>query len=439
MRLSRRQLFGAGFAGAGALALSGCGRGGGPEGVTTLQFWHPLSGGDGITMSGILDGLNESQDDYYVRPTVLEWGEPYYTKLSMAGAGGRAPELAIMHSARVPGYAPGGLLDPWDVSRLAELGVSEETFSEPVWENSVIDGELWSVPLDAHPFLMFYNTEICEQAGVLDSDGQLIEADSPDRFLEICREIASVTGGRALSYGFLGSGPQLWRLFYTLYTQHGVQMNFPEGGTAEIDDDAFVSALSFMHELTQDEIGSTTANEDSAIAEFSTGSTGLFFSGVWELATMRDAELPVNISMFPALFGTPVTYADSHSFVLPHQSDPDDEARGYCYEVVAKILEGSLDWAEAGHIPAYLPVMDEPGYSELTPQANYANAIDHVVYDPTAWFTGSGSNFINEVGQILQGPIVSGEGFEEAAEQFRSHVNSILDGPNPVDPEGSKG
>lgn len=438
MRLSRRQLFGAGLAGAGALALTGCGRGG-PDDRTTLQFWHPLSGGDGIIMAGLLDEINEAQNDYYVRPTVLEWGEPYYTKLAMAGAGGRAPELAIMHSARVPAYYPGGLLDPWDMSRLAELGVSEEQFSGPVWENSVIDGELWSVPLDAHPFVMFYNTEICEAAGVLDSDGQLLEPDGPEGFLDICRQIADYTGGNGLSFGFLGEPPQIWRLFYTFYAQHGVEMSFPEGGPAEIDDDAFIGALEYMARLTDGEVASSRGDRDSSIAEFSTGQTGIFFDGVWELATMNDAELPVNMGMIPTVFGTPVTYSDSHCFVLPHQQDPDEEARDHAYEFVARLLEGSLDWADAGHIPAYLPVTESSEYAELTPQSSYADAIDHVVYDPTAWFTGSGSNFINEVGQMIQGSMVSGEGFEDTLERFRSYVDGLLEGTNPVDPEGSHG
>lgn len=62
-----------------------------------------------------------------------------------------------------------------------------------------------------------------------------------------------------------------------------------------------------------------------------------------------------------------------------------------------------------------------------------------MVYDPTAWFTGSGSNFINEVGQMIQGSMVSGEGFEDTLEQFRSYVDGLLEGTNPVDPEGSHG
>lgn len=431
---NRRQFLGGGLAAAGALALAGCAETG-PASARTLQFWHLLSGGDGATLQDLIDGINDDHSDFFVRPTVLAWGTPYYTKLAMAGAGGRAPDLAVMHAARVPGYVPGGLLDPWDQGRLAELGVGEETFTEPVWESSLVDGQLYSIALDAHPFIALYNTDICEQAGALDSDGQLLRPDNPEDFMEMCREIAGVTGNRALSYGYLGDGNQMWRLFYTLYCQHGAEMSFPQGGTAEFDGDAFTASLELMHQLTDDQIAASRGTIDYAIAEFSAQETGIHFTGVWELPTMQDAGVPVGAAMIPPVFGHEAVYADSHSLVLPHQSEPDEQSRQHIYTFVAELLKSSMTWAGAGHIPAYTPITEDPEYAQLIPQANYAEAVDHLVYDPVAWFTGSGSNFIQEFGQIVGSAIVSGSGYDEAAEAFQNHVDGILSRVNPVNPE----
>src|SRR5690606_30685680 len=179
--LSRRQFLAAASAAAGAALLAGCAPGSGPGTATqTLQFWHLLSGGDGVTMSALLDTVNKAQDAYRIRPTVLAWGTPYYTKLAMAGAGGRAPDVAIMHATRVPGWAPGGLLDEWDLDRLADLGVDESTFPQPVWQKGIVGGRRFSVALDAHPFVLMFNTDICDAAGVLDSDGRLQATSSPE-------------------------------------------------------------------------------------------------------------------------------------------------------------------------------------------------------------------------------------------------------------------
>lgn len=101
------------------------------------------------------------------------------------------------------------------------------------------------------------------------------------------------------------------------------------------------------------------------------------------------------------------------------------------------MLKGSFGWAEAGHIPAYLPVTESPEYGELIPQANYAEAAQHVVYDPTAWFTGSGSNFQSEFGAAVQGVLLSGDDPAAAIDRFEARVNALLRQPNPADPEGA--
>ncbi len=218
---SRRQiLMGGGAALGGAFlvgGLSGCA----PQvasagGIVDLKYWHLLSGGDGIRMTEMVKEANDSGDGFDVTATVLAWGQPYYTKLAMASVGGRAPDVAIMHAARVPGFAPGGLLDPWDTDRLAELGVTQADFEPRVWDKGVVDGKLYSIALDSHPFILMYNTDVAAQAGVLGGDGQLEEITSPDRFLEVMRAMQAVTGEHALSYGYLGDGAQMWRLIYTV-------------------------------------------------------------------------------------------------------------------------------------------------------------------------------------------------------------------------------
>ncbi|GAT74107.1 extracellular solute-binding protein [Microbacterium hydrocarbonoxydans] len=436
--LSRRQFLAAASLAAGTAVLAGCAPGATPgSGPQTLQFWHLLSGGDGVTMSQLLQNANDAQSAYRIRPTVLAWGTPYYTKLAMAGAGGRAPDVAVMHATRTVGWAPGGLLDPWDLDRLAELGVDASTFPAPIWEKGFVGEDMYSIALDAHPFVAMFNTDICDAAGVLDSDGRLAETASPEEFVEQLRAIGSQAGGHALSYGYLGDGAQMWRLFYTLYSQHGAPIELPAGGPAVIDKDAAVESLSFVRTLLDGEIAATQADYGTAVAEFATGQSGMLFTGVWELRTMQNAKLPFDATMIPTLYGTPAVYADSHSFVLPHQTNADPVRRDLTYRFVADMLKGSFGWAEAGHVPAFLPVTESSEYDDLLPQAHYAEAAKHVVYDPTAWFTGSGSNFQGEFGAAVQGVLLNGDDPAAAIDRFERRVNTFLRQPNPADPEGT--
>ncbi|WP_108248669.1 extracellular solute-binding protein [Planctomonas deserti] len=402
--------------------------------VEQLKFWHLLSGGDGIKMNALVQQANdEFSDEFHATQTVLTWGTPYYTKLAMASVGGRAPELAVMHATRVAGYAPGGLLDEWDLDILAEEGVTEETFLPRVWEKGVMDGKLYSIALDTHPFIMMFNTEHAEAAGLLDGSGRLPAMSSPDEFLEVARAMQGVTGVHGLSYGFLNDGAQMWRLFYTLYAQHGAEMKLEVGSEVEYDMDAAVDSLTFIQQLLDGTIAAQTGDYGTAVSEFVSGDSGLFFTGVWELPTMVNAELPVDAQVIPTMYGTPATYADSHAFVLPHQNNPDEAKRRDTYRFVASILKNSISWAEAGHIPAYQPIVESPAYGELVPQIHYAEAAQQVVFDPAAWFSGSGSDFQAYFAENVQNVFLGREDPQKGMEGFARRLNIMLNRPNPLE------
>lgn len=433
--LTRRRLITGGAALIGGAwltsSLTGCSTGPG-SGVTQLAFWHLLSGGDGIRMSELVDTVNAENPQFSAKQTVLTWGAPYYTKLAMASAGGRAPDLAIMHASRVPGYAPGGLLDPWDTDLLAEFDVKESDFPELVWEKGFSNDKLYSIALDVHPFILMYNRDIAEQAGVLGDDGKLPEITSPDQFLEVARAMKEVTGVHGVSYGYLNDGAQLWRLWYTFYKQHGADIELPEGGEMMIDEDAAVDSFGFIKTMLDDDIATSKGDYATAVAEFVGGDSGMLFTGVWELPTMQNAGINVGAMPIPTLFGTPAAYADSHAFVLPHQDNPDETKRRDVYKFVSDLLKISIDWAGAGHVPAYLPVVDDPAYAKLDPQADYVDITEIVNYDPVAWFSGSGSDFQNVFGQNCQPVLLSGADPLQAVQSFRRAMDALLAKPSPV-------
>lgn len=434
-QLSRRQLLtGSALLGGGLLAtgLTGCGGAAQATTVQDIDFWHLLSGGDGIKMQAMINSANQANPGFKVHPTVLAWGPPYYTKLAMASAGGRPPEVAIMHASRVPGYAPGGLIEPWDLDLLAENGVTAENFAPRIWEKSQQNGKIFSIALDSHPFVMFYNTDVAGKAGMLESNGQLQEVGSPDEFKAMALEMQKVTKAHGLSFGYLGLGSQMWRLFYTLYKQHGAEIVLTPGEPMKADRDAAIESLEFMASLFDDTIAAKSGDINTGIAEFVRGDSGMLFSGVWELPTMKKAKLPVDAATIPTLYGTPASYADSHSFVLPRQLTVDEEKRKDVYKFVSDVLKGSLSWAEAGHIPAFQPVVQSQAYRDLTPQIHYANAADIIAYDPEAWFSGSGSDWQTYFAEHIQNVLLGRDKAAAGWDGFAARTNNLLSRPNPV-------
>ncbi|WP_020386105.1 extracellular solute-binding protein [Kribbella catacumbae] len=429
---SRRRLLAGAAALAGGGTLLGCAPSA-SRSADELSYWHLMSGGDGIVMAGLVDAVNASNAGsgagFKATQTVLAWGPPYYTKLAMASAGGRAPDVAVMHASRIAGYAPGGLLEPWDLDLLAEVGIHERDFPPLVWQKGQYDGKLYSIALDTHPFVLYYNTSHADKAGVTDA---LHSMNSPEGFTEVATKLQKVTGKHGLSYGYLGDGSQMWRLFYTLYRQQGAEMKLVPGQQAQVDEAAAVKALTFVRSLLNDTIATRSGDGGTATSEFLHGESGMFFGGVWELPVLKASKLPFDAMPIPALFGTQAAYADSHTFVLPRQSEVSAERRRHTYQLVAEILKRSVSWAGAGHIPAYQPVIKSSEYQALKPQSNYAGIPAYVNYDPDAWFGGAGSDFHRYFAENVQN-VYLGSGDPAAGfDGFVKRLNVLLDRPQPV-------
>ena len=102
-----------------------------------------------------------------MRELILPWGNPYYTKLALAAVGGSPPDVAVVHATRLPSFAPAGLLEELTPEMLERHGLQADRFLEQPWKSGQSGGKQYAIPLDTHPFVLYYNTELCEKAGLL--------------------------------------------------------------------------------------------------------------------------------------------------------------------------------------------------------------------------------------------------------------------------------
>jgi multiple sugar transport system substrate-binding protein len=99
---------------------------------------------------------------------------------------------------------------------------------------------------------------------------------------------------------------------------------------------------------------------------------------------------------------------------------------------IRSILDQSLTWAQGGHVPAWLPVFDSAEYKKLKPQSNYAAAAPAAVYDPPAWYSGSGSNFEIVTGSAIATVRAGQKAPEAALGDMRSGLDTYAKTPSPV-------
>jgi multiple sugar transport system substrate-binding protein len=410
----------------GMIPLTGCGAGG----TTRVRYWNLFGGGDGVLMVKMQNDFSAKHPDISLEAVTLAWGPPYYTKLAMAAAGGRAPDVAILHLSRLTGYAPGHLLDPFDEKLLAEFGVTKDLLPPTLIQRATVDGRLYALPLDTHPFVMYYNTDVAKKAGLLGADGKITPMTGPDQVIEALTKAKQVTGAYGLSFETSGVTP--WRLFWALYRQQDGAITLPPGGTVGIDDAKALTALTFMRRLIDEGLVVKNVDYAGSVATFAGGKAGFHWNGGWETTTFTTAKMPYNMTRLPAIFGNGNTSGDAHSFVLPHQRVRDPITTRASYEFITELLKSSVTWGRAGHVPAFQPVIASPAYLSLKPQSEYRDVAPDVQLDPPAWFSGSGSDFENQTGSTFQSVLAGSLTPEQGLAQFKSVVDKLLSTPSPV-------
>ncbi|MBF4602746.1 extracellular solute-binding protein [Curtobacterium sp. VKM Ac-2884] len=440
-RVSRRGFLAAGAAAATVLPLAACsspiaaGLAGSALNPETLVFWNLFGGGDGVRMQDMEAGYAKQHGgSSSLQATTFAWGNPYYSKVTLATVGNKPPDVAISHLTRAKPLWDGDLLDPITSEDLAGVGLSAADFNQKAWAAQKTDGKNICVPLDTHPFVLFYNVDVCQKAGLLDADGNLKDLTGIDAFESALAAVSKVTGGTALNVANVSEVATPWRFFWTMYNQvEGATPFISDGGAKlTVNEDAYAKVT----DMTQKWVKNGWLNKglDYATAQtlMFTGKAGFFMQGEWEISTAQSIKgLKFGMAPIPQLFDKPATQADSHTFILPRK-DRTPEQKQAAMLFIKQMLEQSLTWAQGGHVPAYLPTYDSSAYKKLTPQSNYASAAETAVFDDAAWYGGSGSTFENTVGAQLALVQQGSSSPAAALSAIKSQLSTYLNTPSPL-------
>ncbi len=439
--LSRRQFLAAGGGLTLAGVLSACGSpvatsftGAQPQ-TADVIFWHLFGGGDGANMATM---VNKYQDSSHrsVEATLLSWGNPYYTKLALAASSGRPPDVGIAHLSRLPLLAEAGLLEPiGDQFRAA--GITQDKFTPAAWKKATVGGTTYAVPLDTHPFVLYYNTALAKKAGLLNAAGDRLKTMSgADDFRNALKAMKEASGGQFGAVATITADPSTcWRLFSMVYSGIAGPIVSDQGTKVTIDEHAMEESFAFLQSLTgSQKLMPSTATATTSSSLFSQGKVGFLFDGVWQLPTYRTVKgLKFNIEPFPALLGSkPVAYADSHSLVIPKSSSRSAKRTTDAVNFIKGLLDQSLTWADGGHVPAWLPVQKSTEFRALKPQSNYVQAAFDAVYDPVGWYTGAGSDFQTAMGSVVASVLTGGTGPKQGVGAIRSSLKTFSTARPPV-------
>ena len=183
--VSRRTILKGVFAGLGAASVAACsspvgaGIAGSQLDPGTVDYWNLFGGGDGVRMQQMEDVYRKANPGTPLQAVTLAWGNPYYTKLTLATVGRKPPNVAVAHLTRMKTLQAADLLEELRPEDLARHGMSADMFNERAWNAGLVGGKVYAIPIDTHPFVLYYNTDICKKAGLLDAAGNLAAIQGP--------------------------------------------------------------------------------------------------------------------------------------------------------------------------------------------------------------------------------------------------------------------
>ncbi|MEV4226668.1 extracellular solute-binding protein [Streptomyces bobili] len=436
--LSRRRLLAAagGLTVAGSFGFAALGTGAdalASGADTRVRYWNLFSGGDGYNMIAMLDTFREDNPGIDVKDSTLQWGSPFYTKLAMAAAGNRAPDLGVMHMGRVTGFSPGRLLDPWDVRLLAKYGVREADFTPALWKRGVIDGKLYALPLDIHVQLCFYRKDVLKKAGLLGADGRMVPVTSADEWFAVLKEARAATKKGLQTLGMWHNDQNFqWWFFIAFYTQLGGTWFDAANTEVTFDTDKATQVLEFLRRHLTEGYTNPAFGGGAGAEQFVNGAP-FAWEGNWSVPVFDAAKLDYGAIPLPPVLGKPATHAESHAFVLPHQSGRGGAADEAAHRLAAYVVTHARQWASGGHIPAYTPTLSTPAYRKLNPQSEYASAMDHQATEPKVWFAGSTGILAQRVGPIVVSSTVGSAKPDAAARRMKGMLTELLASKNPMD------
>jgi len=405
----------------------------GAQAKETVVWWDFLSGGDGVRMKALIQKFNEEHPDIQIQATTLEWGVPFYTKVQTSAAVGEGPDVMTYHLSRIPLGVSTNTLREITLDELASAGLKPEDYTPANFEAAQVDGKLYAVPFDIHSIILYYNKDKLSEAGLLGADGKPTGMDTLEGFEAALKKLTDGSADYGVSFQTAGDGG-IWRVFYTLLAQQGGTLMTDEGVLPGDNLEKAQKALSTMANWAAQGWLPKAIEYPASVALFTSGKAALFLNGVWEVPTMTDLAAKNQLGFewgaiqVPALMGQPATWADSHSFAIPNNvgKEMTPEKLKAVLTVIAWMNKNSLAWANAGHIPAYVPVRQSEEFKTMEPNATYSSLADTAVFDPKSTIAGVASPVYEATGNYLV-PTVNGEmEAAEAIESFRDDLDSQL-------------
>jgi multiple sugar transport system substrate-binding protein len=344
-----------------------------------LSFWTLFDGGDGDNMQALVDKFNQEHPNIQVKNTKLVWAE-YYTKLITAVGAGNGPDIGISHISRLPDLINQGVATELDDSAKS-ASIDWSTFNQNILEASIYDKKHYAVPIDTHPFIMYYNKKLLKDAGLLGEDGKPVMEQSADGFVKFLTTLKDKLPKSATPFALSNTNDDPYRLWWALYSQQGGNDVVSDDlKSPQIDMAKATKAADYIKDLYH-KYNVIKLNDPDFYKTFQSGNAAIMMTGVWATGTWESTKgLEFGAMPIPKIYDQAATWGDSHTIILPMTKDNDPEKRKAALIFANWVADNGQIWAKAGHIPAKPSVFEKPEFKALPYRSDYVSVASTVKF-----------------------------------------------------------
>jgi multiple sugar transport system substrate-binding protein len=316
------------------------------KGPVQINFWNGFTGPDGRTMLEIIRRFNQEHPDIRVSMQRMDWAT-YYNKLIVSEMDGRGPEMFIIHASTLPRMVRTGFVDDVSDAFSGSSAIPENDFDPYVLKQLDFDGKRVGVALDIHPQGLYCNKQMLKEVGAVDQNGNPKAPETGDEFVNVLTQMIKRSGGSVDQWGFALT---LWRNnFQSLIPQFGGRF-LDENGNADLNNPGNVRALEFLGSLTKNKLVPPPENGLGWVG-YRQKKVGMVWDGAYMLGDLkRLQDLEYLAAPIPQIGPQPGTLADSH--VMCIKKGLSEKERSSALTFMKYLSEHSLEWADAGQVPA---------------------------------------------------------------------------------------
>ncbi len=396
------------FGAAAVCGLPGCSQK--PFRSTPLRFWNGFTGPDGRNILSLVRKFNESHTGPDVLMQRMDWGT-YYSKLFVAGLGGRAPDIFVIHADAMVRFQAAGFLKPID-DVLANGNLPADDLDKDVMAEVRIKGETFGLPLDVHPIGMFYNRNMLSEIGA-----DTVPED-PEGFMEAMLHIRDKAGSKRWAFVF----NWLRTAAYSIIRQYGGDLVDIKSHQPTFASDANLKAMGWCTRLIDEGIAPSPANFDSWIG-FRQGRVGVAWEGSYMLEdAKRQSNLNFGIQPIPRVGHQHAAWANAHVVCLRNDLEGDRLAQAVRF--IRYLSDESASRAVSGMLPVRASIRQHESIKQNSQLQGFIRSIPSIALFPSVPYT---FEMLSEFDVALERILRSGKDPAEAMGLADHNLASIVE------------